>query len=168
MVRKVTAEKFELWVANEENVLAVLDLISGGKTLQKAALEVKQPYTCLHEYFHRTPENLARYEGARKAWADAVMDEAMRIADGVAPDRDAVAKAKLRVEVRQNQAKAYHRDRWGDRVHVEKSITVSADAALLGRASDLLRIATEKVVGGVELAGDREALPELAARPPAE
>lgn len=136
MVRKVTAAKFEAWIADEENVLLVLDLIAGGKTLQKSALEVKQPYTCLHGYFHGTKENLALYEGARKAWADAVMDEAMRIADGVAPDRDAVAKAKLRVEVRHNQAKAYHRDRWGDRVQVEKAVAVTVDA---GPATKLLR-----------------------------
>lgn len=138
MARKTTIAAFGEWSKVEANIEDVLERIAGGKQLQRVCREVKQPYTCLHEFFHQTPENLARYEAARKAWADAVMEEALRIADGVKPDRDHVAKARLRVETRQNQAKAWHRDRWGDRVQVEKDVTVTADAALIGFASDLL------------------------------
>lgn len=138
MARQVTKKAFAVWIGDEANVALVLERIAGGLTLQKAAVSVKQPYTCLHEFFHRSPESQARYEAARKAWADAVMDEAMQIADGVAPDRDHVAKAKLRVETRANQAKAWHRDRWGDKVQVEKDVKVTVDAALLGSAGDLL------------------------------
>jgi hypothetical protein len=136
MARKTTIKAFEAWIATDENEAVVLDRISGGLTLQKTALAVKQPFTCLHGYFHSTPERLARYDAARRAWADAQMDEALEIADGVAEDRDAVSKAKLRVETRQNQAKAYNRERWGERVQVEKSVSVTVDA---GPATRFLR-----------------------------
>lgn len=140
MARQVTIKAFEAWIADEANVEAVLDHVAGGKTLQKTALAVKQPYTCLHGYFHRTPEAQARYEAARKAWADAVMDEAMRIADGAKPTPGDVQKAKLQVETRFNQAKAYHRERWGERVQVDRGLEAPADEKLLGFASELLKL----------------------------
>jgi hypothetical protein len=88
----------------------------------------------------------ARYDAARKAWADHNMDEAIAIADEVPADKDEVAKAKLRVEARQVQAKAYNRERWGDKVSVEKNVNINVDAALLASVDDLLRLANEKVV----------------------
>lgn len=151
MARKVTIAKFAEWIAEQEHEEEVLDLVAGGLTLQKAALVVKQPYTCLHGYFHDGGERQARYEGARKAWADAVMDEALRISDGVKPNRDAVAKAKLQVETRLSQARAYHRERWGERLQVEKSVAIGIDQELLGRADELLRLANERVVGAGEV-----------------
>jgi len=145
MVRKVTIAAFERWIEDEENVETVLRLISEGTHLHKACVVVKQPYNCLHAYFHSTPERLERYVGARKAWADRKMDEAMDLADGAKPDKGHVAKAKLQVETRENQAKAYHRERWGDQVKVEREVNVGVDAGLLGVAGDLLRLA----VGGL-------------------
>jgi hypothetical protein len=115
MARKETIKSFELWISLPGSAEEVLDLIAGGLTLQKAAVAVGQPYTCLHTYFHSTEARLGLYLAARKAWADSVQDESMEIADGVPADRDAVAKAKLRVEVRQNQARAYHSERWGEK-----------------------------------------------------
>lgn len=166
MARQVTIKAFEAWIAEEANVEDVLERIAGGLTLQKAAVALKKPYTCLHQFFHSTPERQARYEAARRAWADAKQDEALELADGVKPDRDAVAKAKLQVEVRQNQAAAYHRERWGERIQVEKSVKLGVDQALLGRADELLRLAEEKVVGGSVALDAPAALP--APRPPAE
>jgi hypothetical protein len=140
MARKVTIKAFEAWISDEENVIRVLESIAGGLTLQKTAVAMKQPFTCFYDYFHSTPEREARYLAARKAWVAAKKDEAVEIADSVAPDRDHVAKAKLQIEVIDNQAKAYDRDRWGDRVQVEKSVSVRADEALIGLAGDLLRL----------------------------
>lgn len=140
--------------------------------MQKVSVALKQPYRCLYEFFHATEEMRGKYEGARKAWADGRMDEALEIADSVAPDKDEVARARLRVDVRANQAKAYHRDRWGDRVQVEKSVSVTVDQALLGTAGELLRLAqrkTEKLIEGAELVGEGSPPPSLpAARPPVE
>jgi hypothetical protein len=141
LARQVTIRTFEKWIADEANVLHVLELVAGGLTLQKTSVKVKQPFTCLHAHFHSTPELEARYLAARKAWVAAKKDEAVEIADSVVPDRDHVAKAKLRIDVIDNQAKAYDRDRWGDRVQVEKDVNVKMDAGLLGDMADLLKIA---------------------------
>ncbi len=140
MARKVTIKAFQEWIAVEGNEARVLDLIAGGKTLQKSAIAVKQPYTCLHEHFHSTPERRARYDVARKAWADAKMDEAMELADGVPADKDSVAKARLQVDTRTSQAKAYHRERWGERLQVDRPPEIPGDHALLGFASELLKL----------------------------
>ena len=138
MARKTTIKAFEGWIADVANEARVLELVAGGLTLQKTSVAVKQPYTCLHRHFHSTGELEARYLAARKSFADGKMDENHAIADGVKPDRDHVAKAKLRVEVNTAAAKAYHRERWGEKVQVEKSVVVSADAALVGFARELL------------------------------
>ncbi len=149
MARKVTQQRFEEWVRDEAHVVDVLERIAGGLTLQKASLAVKQPYTCLHAYFHSTPELLARYDSARKSWADRKIDENHEIADGVVPDRDHVAKAKLRIDVNTFAAKAYNRDRFGETLTVKKDVTIGVDAVLLGRAGELLALASEKVVAEV-------------------
>src|SRR3990167_5825347 len=106
MVRKVTIAAFEEWVKDDANVEEVLRLIGDeGLTLQKAAVALKRPYMCLHGWFYSEPERLARFESAKKAWADSKMDEALEIADGAKHELGAVAKAKLQVEVRHYQAK---------------------------------------------------------------
>lgn len=144
MARKTTIRAFDDWALDDRNIEAVLKLIAGGLTLQKAALEVKQPYTCLHPWFHSTQERRERYDAARKAWADLKQDEAMAIVDGVKPDRGSVAKAKLQAEVRQNQAAAYAPDRWGQRLHVKREGGAPADEKLLGFASDLLKLVKQR------------------------
>lgn len=148
MARKVTIAAFEKWIAEDGNEELVLEKIASGTTLRNAAFELKQPYTCLHPYFHSTPERQVRYDTARKAWADAKMDEAMDIADDVAPDRDAVAKAKLQVETYTSQAKAYNRPRWGETLKVEKEVTVSVD---VGPATRLLQEARARELEVIDL-----------------
>jgi len=146
MARQDTIKSFwEVWVKDEANVQRVLDLIAGGTTLHKVTAQMKKvPYRELHAFLH-TPEMLPRYEAARKAWADAKQDQAMEIVENVKPDRDHVAKAKLQVETIQNQAKAYHRERWGEKVAVEGGgRSAAVDAALLGTAAELLRLAKGK------------------------
>lgn len=169
MARQITVKAFATWIADETNISEVLRRIAGGLTLQKTAVAVKQPYTCLHEFFHSTPERQGRYEAARKAWADAKMDEAIELVDGVAPDRDHVAKAKLRVETYHNQAKAYHRGRWGETLRVEREAGAPSDVGLLGFASELLKLVktgaapSEKLIGEGSIA-EPVALPRAAAK----
>lgn len=146
MARKLTVRAFEKWAEDEANVSDVLMRVADGLTLQKAAVAVKQPYTCLHGFFHSTPELEGRYLAARRAWADRKQDEALEIADAVKPDRDHVAKAKLQVETYHNQAKAYHRERWGETLRVEKTVTHEVDAGLVGTIGDLLRVAKRPAV----------------------
>jgi hypothetical protein len=79
VARQVTVKAFQAWIADEANVADVLDRIGGGLTLQKTAVAMKQPYTCLHEYFHSTPEREARYDWLRGRRGLTQMDEAMEI-----------------------------------------------------------------------------------------
>lgn len=164
MARKVTIAAFERWIEDEANVARVLEMISGGMTLRNAAMTVKQPYTCLHPWFHSTEERRARYDGARKAWADFVQDESMALVDGVKPERGAVAKAKLQAETRQNQAAAYAPERWSQRVQVDRNVTVGVDAALIGTVGELLKLSAAKRMPAVVDVEPVEALPAPVAK----
>jgi hypothetical protein len=155
MARKITIKAFEAWIADEANVVDVLERLAEVH-LHKVAVAVKQPYTCLYA--------ACRARVSRRA------DEASDIADDCPPDRDHVAKAKLQIDVRHHHAKSYNPERWGDRLQIDKKISVDADPLLLGKAADLLNrltARTEKVIEGGEVVGEvSPALP--AARPPAE
>ena len=171
MARKATIKAFAEWVKVEANVERVLELIASGVHLHRAAVEVKQPYTCLHPFLHSDGMR-ARYEAARAAWADLKQDEAMEIVDGAKPDKGHVAKAKLQAEVRQNQAKAYHRERWGERVQVDRSVELTVDAGLIGTVGELLKISAAKrqprtiegAPGLVDVANSPAALPAPAVK----
>ena len=146
MARKTTIRAFGEWAKAEGNIAGVLERIAGGLTLQKAAVAVKQPYTCLHGYFEATPELKDRLAGARRAWVQARKDSLVEKVDTLKPDKDHVARLKLEHEIIDNQAKAYHREMWGERLQVEKSVTVEVDEGLLGSVDELLRLAREKVL----------------------
>jgi hypothetical protein len=167
LARKTTIKAFEEWI-DEEKVEGVIAMISGGMTLREVSLELKQPYTCLQSHLRSTPELLAQYNQALKDYADAVEGENKEIADNVLADRDEVAKAKLQIEVRRGHAKALNRERWGETIRVEKDVKVGVDQALLGRADELLRLASERVVVGAEVVGEGPPPALPATRPPAE
>lgn len=131
MAREITIARFAEWISDESNVALVLEHVSGGMTLQKAAREIEQPYTCLRDYFTSTTELQERYVTARKAWADSVNDENIEIADTVKADRAEVAKAKLRIETRRNQAAAYNRERWGEQTDAPRGAPVVIQIANL-------------------------------------
>jgi hypothetical protein len=146
LARKATVEAFAVWIADEANVDQLLDLIKGGMTLRDAAMALKQPYTCARDYFRSTDELKARLQDAKESCGTALMEEAKEIADEVEPHKDEVAKAKLRIETRHIIAKSFNRPEWGDKVSVEKNVTVGVDKALLASVDDLLRLASEKVI----------------------
>lgn len=148
MARKTTIEAFGVWIGDEANERLVLERIAGGMTLREVSLSVKQPYTCLQGHFRSSAELVERYNQALRDYADYVEAENKSIADTVKADRDEVAKAKLQIEVRQRHAKQLHRERWGETVRVEKDVKIGVDQALVGKADELLRLASEKIVGG--------------------
>lgn len=146
MVRKVTQAKFDEWAKDDSNIADVLERMAGGLTLQKTAVAIKQPYMCLYGWFKETPERWERYMAARQAWINKRKDELVDKVDAVKADRDHVARLKLESDIIDNQAKAYHRELWGERVQVDKTITVDVDSGLLGTASELLRLVKKKPV----------------------
>ena len=146
MARKVTIKAFNEWVKDEAHVASVLEIVAGGLTLQKASRVVHQPFTCLHGYFESTPELKDRLAGARRAWVQSRKDSLVEKVDELKPDKDHVARLKLEHEIIDNQAKAYHREMWGERLQVDKTVTVGVDRELLASVDELLRLADERVV----------------------
>ena len=135
MVRKVTARAFEEWIADDANERSVLEALTRGP-LHTVAKQFGKPYTCLFEYFHSTPEREGRYTAAKKAWIEMRKGELVHKIDALPADREQVARLELESKIIDNQAKAYHRERWGERVQVEKTVSVTVDA---GPATRLLR-----------------------------
>lgn len=147
MVRKVTIARFEEWRAKPENVEAFFRLMEGreGKKplrFRDACFELKVPYTLMHGFIHADDGLKRRYERLLEALADQLAHERLEIADKVKPDRDEVAKAKLQCEVRESLESKWYRERYGDKIQIEKNVNVSVDAGLLGTAADLLRMAS--------------------------
>lgn len=133
MPRLKTIAAFGVWILDPANVEDILRRVADCGKLQKVCLDIKQPYTLVHPHLHSTPELKARYEAARAAWADALHDEALDIADKVAPEQGPVSKAKLQCDVRFQSAKAYNRDRFGDEKGVAGGgITVVVDRSCGG------------------------------------
>ena len=81
-------------------VEAVISEIAGGETVQSMAakLGVSRPF--LSGYLHSQPIWSAKLETAKKMRAAAFADAALHLADGVAPDPNAINKAKLQIETR--------------------------------------------------------------------
>jgi hypothetical protein len=146
MPRLKTIRAFERWSQDEANVEDLLRRVAGGTKLQKACLEVKQPYTCVYPFLHSTPELKARYEAALSAVAEGLVQDALEIAHD--PKRKieqaAVADRKLRIETNQRTATWWNRERYGERLDVHRTIEASADDALLGTVGELLRLAEQR------------------------
>lgn len=146
MPKKKTIKAFGEWVKVPGNIDLVIERVTGGQKLEKVCLQadIKQPYTLLYPYLHSTAELKNRFDTARKARADALVEKALTVVDGVKASKDAVAKAKLQSETYQWVAAKWDRDRYADKVQVERPAESVADAALLGAAKDLLRLAVQK------------------------
>lgn len=147
-----------------ENVEGFFRLMEGevgkpGLRFRDACMAAKVPYTLMYGFVANDVELKARYEALLAAKADAMAHEALDIADKVRPDRDHVAKAKLQVETRHALASKWDRDRYGERLQVDKHVSVSVDAGLLGTAADLLKVASTRPERVIEHEPDTVTLP---------
>lgn len=112
-------------------------------------------------------EHADLYEAALQAVTDEMIFEAKRLLDGATEEQAALVK--VRVDGYLKLAAKWHRARYGESVRVDKTVTVTADAGLLGFAGGLLRLVAtqrpaEKVISG-EAGGEAEALPLVEAGP---
>lgn len=162
MPRQKTIRAFDEWRKNAANVDTFFLLMEGtatapGKRFRDVCVELKVPYTLMHAFVKADVVLKARYDAVRAAKADQFAHEAVEIADEADEESKAgVAKAKLQVDTRLALASKWDRDDYGDTLRVEKTVTVQADAGLLGLAGELLtKISSrpaEKVIEGVALA----------------
>lgn len=171
MPRQKTIKRFEQWKEEAANIEEFFRLIEGvgiAKPLRfrDACVALKVPYTLMHAHMKASPDLKARYDAVRAANADQFAHEAVAIADGADEESKAgVMKAKLQVDTRLALASKWDRGDYGETLRVEKSLTVGVDAALLGTASELLRL----VAGGRPMKViEGEAVLAAEALPPAE
>lgn len=157
MVRKATAAFFDLWKQDGANVDAFFRLLEGTESkdalrFRDACFELKVPYTLMYSFVHGDPALRGRYEAVLAAKADALAHEAL---DDVAKatDRHTAAVAKVQADTKLRIASKWDAERYGDRLQVDKNVSVTVDAGLLGTAAELLRVAEtrERLVEGETL-----------------
>lgn len=88
------------------------------------------------------------YGRALKVRAELAIHEGREIVDGATPEDAGVAK--LRSGWRQWEASKWNRERYGERVQVEKSVTLGVDAGLVGFAGELLAKMGGRVIESVQ------------------
>jgi len=90
---------------------AIISQVASGRTLSSIARELGVPRETLSNLMYRDEERGEALRAARARAADALVDDALDIAD--AADPTAIAKAKLQVETRQWIASKYNRAVYG-------------------------------------------------------
>ena len=170
MARQVTIKRFDEWKLVAENVAAFFRLMEEGAeplAFRDACVALKVPYTLMHAFVVANEELHARYRAILKAKGDRHAHEIEGISK-TAKDRDSAAAAKVQIDAKKWLAEKWYKELYGETLRVEKDVRIGIDPVLLGRAEELLRLASEKVVAGAELVGGVEAPASLpAARPPA-
>lgn len=95
----------------------MLDEVSSGKTPKKVIEEVHETYCvtwgALWRWINKDETRAREWAEAKKAQAEWFEYERIDLADGVAEDRDAVAKAKLQSDVRHSLAGAHAPSTYG-------------------------------------------------------
>jgi hypothetical protein len=75
---------------------------------------------------HEAGAATARLTSARARGASELVAEGKELIDNVAPDRDAIAKAKAQVEVRTFIASRWNREEWGEAPKQVTNVTIGS------------------------------------------
>lgn len=102
------------------------------ETLKDICRAWRVPYGKFCEWILDDRERAEKYSAALRFVAEAEAHAALAIADGVEPERDAVAKAKLQIDTRMRLASKWARDRYGESSEVRHTGQVSLVAVLSG------------------------------------
>lgn len=143
MPRLKTIRAFDQWKLEESNWEAFFGLIVEGElradgtrkqlSLRDACMAVKQPYTLVYPFLHDGGAMQKRYEGVLAAMADDLMHERLRIADDVlgsdVPSH--VQAAALACKVREENARSWGRERYGEAAEAMRGTTVLIQVAAL-------------------------------------
>lgn len=166
MALKRTEEAFAMWVempGNVDGFFRVMEEVEGTAKMafRNACMEVRVPYTLMYRYVHEDVELKARYDSFLAAKADLLVQEALEDV-GEAVDKDSAAVAKVKSDVKLRVAEKWDRERYGERVQIDRAPEApGGDAALLGFASELLRLVRKEEPRVVEV--EQEALEAPAA-----
>lgn len=137
-----------MWVSMPGNVDRFFDAMEGASGTAKMAFRnacfaVKVPYTLMYRYVDGKVELRERYESFLRAKADLLVQEALDDVEG-AVDRDSAASAKVKAETKLKVASKWDQERYGEKISVEKSVSVSVDAGLLTDMGQLLKLAKKE------------------------
>lgn len=94
-------------IGEEEILEAVLD----GITVRQLIVLYDTTQSGFYKWLDEEPGRRARFTQAREAYAEQLDAEGLNIADGVEEDKDAIAKAKLRIDQRKHVAAQRDRSR---------------------------------------------------------
>lgn len=143
-------------IAEPDFLDAVCQRMGEGESLSDICRSLDVGYSKVMFWLMADVGRYGVFEKALSAQARFEVDEALEIADTpqlgekrkVNADgseevthEDMLGHRKLRVEARFRRAKAHAPELYGDKLKVEKSVTVEADAGLLVAMGDLLRLA---------------------------
>lgn len=117
MVRKKTIQRFEQWCDEPSNIDDLLTRIAEGGKLYQVCKDIEQPYTLVHPYLHSKPELKARYETARKQFADKIHDQKLELAEKAlgAKEPVEVMGAKLASEIYSAEARVWNPDQYAEK-----------------------------------------------------
>ena len=122
----------------------VIELISGGKTIQEACAEANVPVATFTQRMSKVPELFTAFINARAAAQVIKLDDCHRIMTEE-PD---IARAKLQVDFRRWEASKYSPTIFGDRIDVNVNNKIDLSSILNPAEHRLLlsRRSTEKVI----------------------
>ena len=106
----------------------IVDKLSQGVAPSDIAADLGVPFMILWEWLEADPKRQSLYDEGWRMYATTLHAETVRIADMATPED--VGVAKLRVETRFKAASNYDRKRFGSRVEVAVSQTISVLDAL--------------------------------------
>lgn len=155
-------EAFAAWLADPLTPSILVQRVAEGETLRAMCKSLGLPYSQVARHIAGTPALKMEYDAALQLWADALAQETVGLADGVAGADEAshVSAAKLAVETRLKLAGKWDRDRYGEREGPRVSVNIN-----LGDVTREIRELESRLGIGV---ATLEVVPELAAPIPEE
>jgi len=115
MSKKISAD-------TQKKIDLVLKLMTDGLSVKQACAKKD---TCSEATFHNwlrgddeKGERLKRYARAREGRADSIFEEVVEIADNVEEDKNAIAKARLKIDTRWKYLAKLAPSKYGDKLDV--------------------------------------------------
>src|SRR5437660_836229 len=111
----------------------ILERIASGESISHVASTFLRPdgvsisFAFFSRLLHQDPEREAPLAEAKRLRAEAWADEALKVSDETIPNRDDIAKAKLRIETRLRLASLADRTQYGEsRQDVNVTVNVAS------------------------------------------
>lgn len=113
---------------NQERAKQILDLYSDGENLQQIEKRRNLPSRrTILRWRTDYPEFGKLYDQALLSYSEAIIEEALQIAD----TEDDAKKAKNRIDIRTWIASKYNRSRFGDKLDITQTVLMDISPALL-------------------------------------